>query len=121
MASTPLRRSPRCSTAIRTTKSSRRRHDLAPARPCWAFDRDLDSVPLPCEDPHMRPTCPHCGNTDMTTIEDNGRPLSHPDCTLLCVKPCAQDETSFDASEPIPEKDGTYVCGMQWDYQDQEA
>lgn len=56
--------------------------------------------------------CPHCGNTDRATIEDNGCKPSDPRYTLLCVAPCKPDESSFDERF---EDDDRRVCGMQWE------
>lgn len=60
--------------------------------------------------------CPHCGNTDKRTLQDNGFPKTHPDCTLLCVNRVKPGESSF--SYPEDEAigpDGRTECGMQWE------
>lgn len=61
--------------------------------------------------------CPHCGNTDSRTIQDNGEPARSPDLTLLCVARVPPGEWSFDEA-PLPEDHdarGLVPCGMQWD------
>ena len=54
-----------------------------------------------------RCVCPHCGNADPATIQDNWRTWRDYDLTLLCVKPCAPGESSLD--DPLET-----VCGCQW-------
>jgi hypothetical protein len=62
-------------------------------------------------------TCPHCGNNDPATIEDNGCKPSNPAYTLLCVKPCAHEDSTFDF---LPEGDEqALICGMQWEPHDE--
>jgi len=56
----------------------------------------------------QRCTCPHCGNTDPATIQDNGLGWRDHDLTLLCVKPCDPSQSSLD--DPAAD-----VCGCQWD------
>ncbi len=62
--------------------------------------------------------CPHCGNADPNTIEDNGLSPHSMDYTLLCVarvapKDCAlgiyahHDDEDFDADRLVK-------CGCQW-------
>lgn len=82
------------------------------------------SVPF-ANDPHQgesvktmkKYTCPHCGNRDPRTIEDNGERSTHPDYTLLCVARVAPGEDAFDgdANPPLTVgPDGKVDCGMQW-------
>lgn len=61
--------------------------------------------------------CPHCGNTDASTIQDNGDRPTSLDLTLLCVARVKPDEWSFDQT-PDPDMigaDGLVPCGMQWE------
>jgi len=64
----------------------------------------------------MSKKCPHCGNTDRETIEDNGAGAHSLDLTLLCLAPCEPEDCSFDAHAAPPED--RKVCGMQWDPND---
>jgi hypothetical protein len=61
--------------------------------------------------------CPHCGNADQATIEDNGVARSRHDYTLLCVARVDPSARHWDHVEPEPDQidaDGKVACGMQW-------
>jgi hypothetical protein len=62
-------------------------------------------------------TCPHCGNRNPETIEDNGAGTRDDDYTLLCVARVSIGEDAFDgqANPPLTVgSDGKVDCGMQW-------
>jgi hypothetical protein len=62
--------------------------------------------------------CPHCGNTDLKYIQDNGEAATSPDLALLCVARVKPSEWSFSHVAPLPEDydaKGLVACGMQWD------
>jgi len=62
----------------------------------------------------MRPTCPHCGNTNRDLMEDNGLKATSWDLTLLCVAPVKDGEyDSFEYTKG--DADFTGLCGMQWE------
>lgn len=64
-----------------------------------------------------RDTCPHCGNTDHKTIENNGVARGSVDFTLLCVARVDPKRRSWTHVEPEPDQideRGLVACGMQW-------
>lgn len=58
--------------------------------------------------------CPHCGNADRTTLQDNGHPPGSHDLTMLCVAPCDPADSTLDPEylDDLPPED--VVCGLQW-------
>lgn len=61
--------------------------------------------------------CPHCGNTDRSTIESNG--FTGPDLVLLCLARVPVEDSSIDhcPAWEVPGYDRetkTAHCGMQW-------
>ena len=65
-------------------------------------------------------TCPHCGNTDQKWFETNGLPKRAPGFSILCMKPCDPDESSFD-EYALPDPEDRRVCGMQWEAAEEPA
>jgi hypothetical protein len=61
-----------------------------------------------------RTKCPHCGNTDERSIEDNGRKSTDSLYTLLCMARVALGEDAFGGGGE-PGEDGKVACGMQWE------
>ena len=55
--------------------------------------------------------CPHCGNTNPETIQDNGARGSA--LSYLCVKPCDPEDSSFD-EYAAPDPEDRRICAMQW-------
>jgi hypothetical protein len=65
---------------------------------------------------HIR-VCPHCGNRDQQTVEDNGADPRDVDFTLLCVARVALGDDAFggEANPPLEvDANGDVACGMQW-------
>ncbi len=64
----------------------------------------------------MAAKCPHCGNKDPESIEDNGLSERSDDYTLLCVARVepGTDAHAGSAPEAEPGPDGQVSCGMQW-------
>lgn len=65
--------------------------------------------------------CPHCGNTDLAYLSDNGE--KGRGVTYLCTAPCKQGENSFDTTqmEEISADDPIHTqCGMQWEPDSEE-
>jgi len=61
--------------------------------------------------------CPHCGNKDKSTIQDNGCAPSSFDYTLLCVARVDPKKWAFAPDRPENDRldaDGKVACGMQW-------
>ena len=65
-----------------------------------------------------KPCCPHCGNKNPRTIEDNGASESDMDFTYLCVAKMKPSEAAtlpvgFDPATDTDEHD-LVACGQQW-------
>lgn len=63
--------------------------------------------------------CPHCGNIDVNTIEDNGLHARALDYTMLCV--ARLDPKDAAVTRPLHEYEpddfdaaGRVKCGCQW-------
>jgi hypothetical protein len=72
------------------------------------------------------PSCPHCGNTDLTTIEDNGLTKGDAEYTRLCLRRVDAHQSSYDLAslaEQDVDSDGKVACGYQWtqDYEVYDA
>jgi hypothetical protein len=59
--------------------------------------------------------CPHCGNKNQASLEDNGLSEKDEDYTLLCVaRVQPKDEANHYEPRQEPGLDGLVMCGMQW-------
>lgn len=61
----------------------------------------------------MRYKCPHCGNLDRSTIQDNGIEFTDPAFTLLCMALVRPIDSAIDSQRP--DRNGLVECGMQWE------
>lgn len=67
--------------------------------------------------------CPHCGNKNPDTLQDNGERRLHPDYTILCVAlvPLGEEAGAGCDMAPDPDSIGRVPCGMQWCPNDADA
>jgi hypothetical protein len=70
------------------------------------------------------PTCPHCGNAERATIEDNGLARDDENYTRLCIRRVDPNQSSFDMfGDGDVDPNGQVACGYQWgqDYEVYDA